>query len=67
MIPPLMREVGEISRALKDRTGYIVGVACRGGMFAVSDTRKEGRRNVTRYLTPWQSYRECAEAMRAML
>lgn len=62
-----MREVGEISRTLKERSGSMVGVVCRDGMFSVSETRKEGRKLVTRYLTPWQSYRECADAMRAML
>lgn len=67
MIPPLMREVGAISRTLKDRTGAIFGVACKDGQFAVSETRKDGARWVTRYLTSWQSYRECAEAMKAML
>lgn len=62
MFKPFAEAKG-LTAALKEKRGTIVGVACRKGRFAVTETR--GNKTVT--LTGFQSFAECIAHMRAML
>lgn len=66
-IAPIFAECRELTATLKARTGNLVGIAVEQGRFAVTSTRKEGRKYVTEQLTGWQSHADCVQHMRDMV
>lgn len=60
-------EIANITKTLREKRGSLVGIACRNGKFAVTETVKAGRSTTTRQLTCWQSHAECAAHMRTMV
>lgn len=61
-----LAEVGGLTDALRDKRGSLVGIVCKGGLFAVEESVTVGRSTTYRYLTGWQSHAECVEAMRQL-
>jgi hypothetical protein len=59
-------EARELTAALRTLRGTTVGVACKAGQFAVTETVKVGRTFKTTHLTGWQSYSECLAEMRRL-
>lgn len=61
-----LKEVGDLTAALREKRGSLVGVAVEQGQFAVTETVTVGRKSTTTQLTPMQSYGECIQYMREM-
>ena len=62
----VIAEVRALTDTLRQKRGTLVGVACAKGQFAVTETRKEGRKSITTYLTGWQAHYQCVDTMREM-
>lgn len=60
-------EIASMTKTLRERCGTLIGIACKNGRFAVTETVKSGRSTTTRHLTGWQSHAECVAHMRAMI
>jgi hypothetical protein len=60
-------EIASMTKALREKRGNLVGIACKNGKFAVTETIRAGRSTVTRHLTNWQSHAECVAHMRNMI
>lgn len=60
-------DIANMTKTLREKRGTLVGIACRNGKFAVTETVKVGRSSTTRQLTSWQSHAECVAHMRAMI
>lgn len=70
MNPESMTVIAEcraLTSELRQKRGTLVGIACKTGRFAVTETRKEGRKSITEHLTGWQSHAECVQYMRGMV
>lgn len=66
-VAALFAESRRLASLLKTINGGIYGVACAQGQFAVTVTRKVGRRSATSRITEMQSYGECLADMRQMV
>lgn len=65
--PNPFNEARNLTAALRAQRGTLVAIACKQGLFAVTETRKEGRKSITERLTPLQSHGECLAYMRSMV
>ena len=63
----IMAKCRELTAILNARRGTTFGIACKQGLFSVTETTKEGRKYRTEHLTGWQSYRECVAHMEGMI
>lgn len=62
----VIAEVRSLKDTLRQKRGTLVGIECKQGQFAVTETRKEGRKSVTTYLTGWQAHYQCVDEMRRL-
>jgi len=62
----VIAEVRALKDILRQSRGTLVGIECKQGQFAVTETRKEGRKSITTYLTGWQAHYQCVDVMREM-
>lgn len=65
--PNPINEARALTATIREQRGTLVGIACKQGLFSVTETRKEGRKSITVHLTGWQSHPECVAYMRCMV
>lgn len=65
--PNPINEARALTATLRAQRGTLIGIACKQGLFAVTETRKEGRKSITVHLTGWQPHAECVAHMRGMV
>lgn len=62
----IIAECRSLTSTLREKRGTLVGIACQTGLFAVTETRRDGRKSITEQLTGWQSHAQCVDFMRGM-
>ena len=63
----MLARCGVLRKRLQEQRGSVVGIACKSGLFAVTESTRIGRKERTEQLTAWQSYADCLAHMERMI